>query len=118
MNKTRQPRCTFVLSQVKHCKSAYIIIVSERNEEAFQTLTNLPISKQEREKNMSNVVYLNNRKSAQNTVLGAAGVDLELSKGIITMKHCETKEILYSFVAQKNDWDKIIDFIRSFSDAA
>jgi hypothetical protein len=67
---------------------------------------------------MNNVVYLNIRKSQEKPELGAAGVDLELSKSVITMKHCQTKEILYRFVAQEGDWDKIIDFIRSFGDAA
>ena len=41
-----------VLSQVNHYQTSYIIIVSERNEEAFQTLTNFRILTTESETKM------------------------------------------------------------------
>lgn len=67
---------------------------------------------------MNNVVYLNNRKTQRKPEVGAAGVYLKLSKSVITMRHCETKKILYRFEAQEGEWSEIIAFIRSFGNAA
>jgi len=43
--------------------------------------------------------------------LGSAGINIELSDGVITVRHSESNDKLREWTAKKGDWDKLFDFI-------
>ena len=43
--------------------------------------------------------------------LGSAGINIELSNGVITVRHSESGNKLREWTAKKGDWDKLFDFI-------
>ena len=43
---------------------------------------------------------------------GSAGINLELSNGVITVRHSECNTVLAEWLAEEGDWDRIWIAIR------
>ena len=50
--------------------------------------------------------------------LGSAGFSVDLSDGIITVRHCECDYILAQWTANKGDWDILWTIIRGLEEEA
>jgi len=46
---------------------------------------------------------------------GCAGLNLDLSNSVITVRHSEKNKVLYKFNALKGDWNKIINLIEQLA---
>tara|TARA_R100001082_G_C4353490_1_gene155693 strand:- start:659 stop:874 length:216 start_codon:yes stop_codon:yes gene_type:complete len=44
---------------------------------------------------------------------GSAGINVELSNGVITVRHSEADQILHEWTAREGDWNKIFKCIYS-----
>ena len=50
--------------------------------------------------------------------LGSAGFSVDLSNGVITVRHCQGKSILAQWTANKGDWDILWTIIRGLEEEA
>ena len=44
---------------------------------------------------------------------GSAGINVELSNGVITVRHSEADQILHEWTAKEGDWNKIFNCLYS-----